>query len=91
MVEKKVIRRDREDVTKGSKEVKVTPMSTLLRYTRKGHEVNMARNCKITTEKEVSIDEANYYESIFDKERQKNEKRINRLKKTKKEKIVQRV
>ncbi len=69
--------------TKGAVEKKVTPLNARIKHTRKSSEINVSRNSKITIEKKPTKKESDYYNQVFEEEREKNEKYIKKNSKRK--------
>lgn len=71
---------------KAAKEIKEGDINIRLAHTRKAKELNLAKDCKIITEKKLTKSQEVLYNTILDEERGKNEGHLRRLKK--REKIV---
>ena len=67
-------------LTRSATEVKETSPEIRSAHTRPCYEVNEAKNCKITVEKEVPKSQAEFYEQVLAEQREKEEKGAKRRK-----------
>lgn len=71
-------------LTRSATEVKETSPEVRFSHTRPCYEVNEAKNCKITVEKEVSKSQSEFYGQVIAEQREKEEKGAKRRKRERK-------
>lgn len=71
-------------LTRSATEVKETSPEIRFSHTRPCYEINEAKNCKMTVEKEVPREQAEFYEKAIAEQREKEEKGAKRRKREKK-------
>lgn len=88
MVIKEVPNLDRHSVTKRAKSVKTVDQKIISRHTRECKELKEGEDCKITVEKKLTKDQEEYYKQVLADQRIREDGRMKRNLKKKKNKLL---